>query len=123
MQTLSNGYLLPDTGDRGSTWFPALESNIQKINDHNHNGSNSEKLTSESVVSTTQQIIPGDWALQGNGLYRATVLMPGSLEFDTKLISLRTNNKIVLGDIQRVTANSFYVFVNDNTLTVDVVYG
>mgnify|MGYP003650924086 CR=1 FL=1 len=123
MQTLSNGYLLPDTGDRGSAWFPAIESNIQRLNDHNHNGSNSEKLNSESTASLTDQILPASWAVQPSGLYRATVSMPGSLEFDTKIIQLRTNNKPLHGDMQKVTSNSFYVFVNDNSLTVEVIYG
>lgn len=123
MQTLSNGYLLPETGDRGSVWFPALESNIQQLNDHNHNGSNSEKLNSESFAGLTDQILPVAWAVQPSGLYRAAVLMPGSLEFDTKLIQLRTNGKALLADIERVTSNSFYVYVNDNALTVDIIYG
>jgi len=123
MQTLSNGYLLPETGDRGSVWFPALESNIQQLNDHNHNGSNSEKLNSEAIAGLTDQILPAAWAVQPNGLYRAALVMPGSLEFDTKLIQLRANNKSLFAEIERVTSNSFYVYVNDNTLTVDVIYG
>ena len=122
-ETLSNGFIKPQNGDRGSTWFPALESNIQQVNDHNHNGSNSEKLNSESLTSLTAQILPAAWSVQPNGLYRAAVAMPGSLEFDTKLIQLRTNGKPLLGDVEKVTSNSFYVYVNDNSLTVDIIYG
>lgn len=123
MQTLSNGYLLPETGDRGSVWFPALESNIQQLNDHNHNGSNSEKLNSESIAGLTDQILPGAWVLQLSGLYRAPVVMPGSLEFDDKIIKIRANNKSLYADVERVTSNSFYVYVNDNSLTVKIIYG
>lgn len=123
MQTLSNGYLLPETGDRGSVWFPALESNIQQLNDHNHNGSNSEKLSSEAIASLTAQILPGAWVVQADGSYRAPVTMPGSLEFDTKIIKLRTNNKALYADVEKVTANTFYVYVNDNSLTVEIIYG
>jgi hypothetical protein len=121
--TLTNGYILPEDGDRGSTFFPALESNIQRVNDHNHNGANSEKLTSESFIALTDTINPGDWALQANGLYRASVLMPGSLLFDTTDINLRTNNRYLYADIEKITSNTFYVYVNDNTLTVSVVFG
>lgn len=122
-QTLSNGYRLPEDGDRGSSWFSDLESNIQRVNDHNHNGANSEKLTAEAVVALTDTINPVDWAVQANGLYRASVVMPLSLEFDTTSIGLRSNNKPIYGDIEKLTSNSFYVYVNDNSLTVTVVYG
>lgn len=121
-ETLSNGYIKPQTGDRGSVFFPALESNIQKLNDHNHNGSNSEKLTADSIEAITETILPASWALQANGLYRALVTMPGSLEFDTKGIQLRVGNNPIYGEVEKVTANTFYVYVNDNTLTVTVLF-
>ena len=41
MIVLSNGYKLPETGDFGDVWFPALEDNIQRINTHNHDGTDS----------------------------------------------------------------------------------
>ena len=121
--TLSNGYILPQTGDRGSVWFPALESNIQRLNDHNHDGNNSEKLSSSAFDSLTDQILPAAWVLQGNGLYRAAVTMPGSLQFDTKIIKTRANGRSLYADIEKLTANSFYVYVNDNSLTVGILYG
>lgn len=120
--TLSNGYIKPDTGDRGNVFFPALESNIERVNDHNHDGANSEKLTASSIEAILDTINPGDWVLQASGLYRALVSMSGSLEFDTKGIQLRANNKPIYADMEKVTNNSFYVFVNDNTLTITVLY-
>lgn len=120
--TLSNGYIKPETGDRGSTWFPALESNIERVNSHNHDGANSEKLTSEAIEALSVTINPGDWSLQANGLYRALVNMTGSLEFDNKGIELRAGNHVIYGDIEKVTNNTFYVYVNDNTLTVTVLF-
>lgn len=122
MQTLSNGYLLPETGDRGSVFFPALESNIQRLNDHTHNGVDSESLTAESIVGLQDSIIPANWTLQANGQYRAAVTMPGNTVFDTTTISLRTNNKVLYADVQKITANTFYVYVNDNSLTVEILY-
>lgn len=124
MQTLSNGYLLPETGDRGNTFFPALESNIQRVNDHSHNGSDSEKLTPESFlgITDTTSLVPANWILQPNGLYRAPVTMPGNKLFDSTTISLRLNNKPVYGDIEKITANTFYVYVNKPTISVTVLY-
>lgn len=124
MQTLSNGYLLPETGDRGNVFFPALESNIQRVNDHNHTGSDSEKLTPEAfegIVDTTS-LIPANWSLHTNGLYRAAVTMPGNKLFDTTSINLRLNNKPIYGDIEKITNNTFYVYVNDPSISVTVLY-
>ena len=56
MLTLSHGYEKPETGDKGSVFFPALEDNIQKLNDHNHNGLNSELLTAAASAAVTQTI-------------------------------------------------------------------
>lgn len=124
MQTLSNGYLLPDSGDRGNVFFPALEDNIQRVNDHTHNGSNSEKLTPESFVGLTDilSLVPANWVLQASGLYRAPVVMPGNKTFDTTTISLRLNDKPVYGDIEKLTSNTFYVYVNDPSISVTVLY-
>lgn len=124
MQTLSNGFLLPETGDRGGAFFPALESNIQKLNDHNHNGVNSEKLTAEALLALTDSssLVPANWVLHSSGIWRAPVTMPGSLLFDESSIELRTNNKVLYADIEKITANTFYVYVNDPSLTVTVLY-
>lgn len=124
MQTLSNGYLLPETGDRGNVFFPSLESNIQRLNDHNHSGSDSEKLTIEALegLTDTTSLVPANWVLQANGIYRAPVTIPGNRLFDTTTISLRANNKTLYGDVEKVTGNTFYVYVNDPSLSVTVLY-
>jgi len=124
MQTLSNGYQLPETGDRGSVWFPAIESNIQRLNDHTHNGVNSERLTPEAFDAFTDStsLIPANWTLHSSGIYRAAVTMPGSKLFDTTTINLRTNGRRLYADIEKITDNTFYVYVNDNSLTVTVLY-
>lgn len=117
--TLSNGYKQPETGDRGNTFFPDLEDNIQRVNDHTHNGTNSEKLTAQSIEVSTFTINPGDWSLHTNGLYRSLVTLTG-LEFDEKIIQLVSGNNIIYGDVEKVTVNTMYVYVNDNSLTVTV---
>lgn len=124
MQTLSNGYLKPDSGDRGNVFFPALENNIQRLNDHTHNGSNSEKLTSEALVALldSTSLVPANWTLHSSGLYRAPVVMPGSTVFDTTTVSLRLNGKPLYGDIEKLTINTFYVYVNDPSISVTVLY-
>lgn len=121
MQTLSYGYLLPETGDAGSEWFPAIESNIQRLNDHDHKGVDSVKLDSESFELISDSIIPSDWAAYG-GIYRALVTMPGSLEFDTTAIQFRTSDQDLYPSYEKITDNTFYVYSNDSSLTVEVLY-
>lgn len=122
MQTLSYGFKLPDTGDRGIVVFPALEFNIQRLNDHNHEGTNSIKLSSAAIAALTSTILPAAWTLVSPGIFRALVTMPSGMLFDSKAITLRSNNRALYADIQRFSANTFYVLVNDSTLTVTVVY-
>jgi len=123
MQTLSNGYQKPETGDRGNVFFPALEGNIQRVNDHTHDGNNSEKLDAQAVNALSGTIIPGDWTTVVAGQqFRAVVTMPGSLEFDTTHISLRLNNITLFSKVEKITNNTFYVYTNDNSTTVTVIY-
>lgn len=50
MQTLTYGFKKPQVTDQGSIVFPALESNWQQVNDHNHDGVNSALLSPNSVL-------------------------------------------------------------------------
>ena len=124
MLTLSNGFQQPEIGDRGGVFFPGLEANIQQVNDHNHNGVNSERITSEAIIalSDSTSLIPVNWVLQASGIWRAPVTMPGALLFADTTIQLRTNNRFLYADVENITINTFYVYVNDPTLTVTVLY-
>lgn len=124
MQTLSNGYQKPENGDKGSVFFPALASNIQKLNDHNHNGTNSELLTSASSAAVTQSLLAASWSLQGDGMYRITVTMPSDIGYDTHNIQFRltAGGAIVHLSTEKVSATSFYVYSNDNSIDVTVFY-
>lgn len=124
MLTLSHGYEKPETGDKGSVFFPALEDNIQKLNDHNHNGLNSELLTAAASAAVTQTISSASWAHQGSGTYRQTVTMPAGIAFETHAITLRNNangQQMFLG-IEKVSSNSYYVFINDSSITLKAYY-
>jgi len=125
--TLSNGYILPASGDRGSTFFPALESNITRLNSHNHDGNNSELLTPSSITLTTQTLLAAGWTLVSPSVYRQLVTMPGTLTFDGRLIQCQIASGANSGDlfypsIEKQSANTFYVYINDNTVDVLVKY-
>lgn len=88
MITLSNGYQLPEDGDLGDIWFDALEANIQRLNEHTHNGVNSEKLDSSSIESLFSTINSGDFTLVGTE-YTHQLTLPALMQVDTTSIEFR----------------------------------
>lgn len=121
--TLSNNFVKPATGDRGSVWFVALEGNIQKLNDHTHDGSNSERLTSKSVTKVTDTISSGSWSSSGSG-YKQTVTMPSGMNFDDFGLEFRNaaNDYVLNLTVEKVTATTYDVYISDNTLNLTVLY-
>ena len=122
--TLSYGYVKPQTGDKGSVFFPALEDNITRLNDHTHNGTNSARLTATSADAVSQSISAASWASQGGGMYRQTVTMPSFIFFDTHAIQFRNSStgEIMYLQAVKVTSNTYYVYINDNSIDLKAVY-
>lgn len=124
MLTLSFGFKKPQTNDKGPVVFPAMEANIQQLNDHTHNGSNSSKLDAKSMEGIIQTIASGSWVSQGNGQYRQLVTVPAGFDFDKVTINFRTpSGDYVLPTVQRVSTTQFYVWTNDNSIAYTAVYG
>ena|ERR1700692_470620 len=125
MLTLTYGFKKPQTGDNGSVFFPALEGNFQQLNDHTHNGTNSALLPTASLAVTTQAIASGGWSSQGGGTYRQLVTLPGGLQFDAIVISMRdaATGNYINPTIEKVSATTYYVYINDNTLNLTAYYG
>lgn len=124
MQTLTYGYLKPQTGDKGSVFFPALEFDIQQLNDHAHNGINSAPIASGNIVATTQNLSAASWVSVGGGTYRQLVTMPGSLQYDNFIIGAKIDSSEdqFYPTLEKVTANTFYIYINDNSKDVTVYY-
>lgn len=124
MIVLSYGYKQPETGDKGSVWFPALEFDINRLNLHSHNGLDSAKLSSTSVVATVQVVTSAGWVAQGGGTYKQTVTCPAGITVDDYEIAVWDNvagNKLYLTTV-KVSANTFDVYINDNTINMRVKY-
>lgn len=135
MQTLSYTYQKPETGDKGSVWFPAMENNIQKLNDHNHDGSNSALLPAANITRPTSSIVAANWVSDGGGNYHYQVTVPvaisGAATYnDVFYYNLQcristvgsTYGDIVYPSIERDSATTFTVYVNDNTLDLNISY-
>lgn len=123
MQTLSNGYKLPQDGDLGDVWFDALEDNITRVNDHSHNGADSEKLTADAVLAYTDTIANGDFTLDVD-VYKVTKTLPATMLVDTTTIEFRdatTREKIYL-KYELLTVSQITIYSN-TPLDLLVVYG
>lgn len=89
MVILSNGFKLPETGDFGDVWFPALEDNIQRTNDHNHDGNNSSRLQASSIDAIVQNIISANFSPSGSEFVAPVTLAGGNVDIDKKHVIFR----------------------------------
>lgn len=120
MITLSKGYKKPQNPDTGDQWFPALELDIQMLNDHNHDG-----LTSQPLATLSQSILAANWvtAPQGGGLYRQLLNVPSGLSYDTcDIWVLRSTGERAYPSIERASSTQCYIYVNDNSVAYTVQY-
>lgn len=115
MITLSKGYKKPQNPDTGDVFFPAMEQNIQQLNDHAHNGTDSQLL-----ATTTANLLAANWAAApiGGGLYRQLVTMPAGFQYDVAEIWFKlSSGELTVPTVERASATTYYVYTNDNTLT------
>ena len=124
MITLAYGLKKPTTGDRGSSFFPALEGDIAQLDAHYHNGTDSAKIPSSSISLTTQSILAAAWVAQGGGTFRQAVTLPNAMLYDQHIIRFRLT---VLGHeifptVEKLAANQYYVYINDNSLAITAIY-
>jgi len=124
MLTLTYGYLKPEDGDIGDEIFDAFENNIELMNNHNHNGINGAKINSADINKLSQLITSSGWVVQGNGLFRQLVNISGGRNYDDLVVSYRdtdTSEPMVL-ETEKVSATSFYVYTNDSSQNLTIIY-
>jgi hypothetical protein len=125
MRTGTYGLKIPETNDTGADGlFTWLEDDLDQIDEHDHDGINSPQLTAASVAVVTQSIASGSWgATVGDGLYRQTITLPGSLNFDAININIKNaSGHQVFLQVEKVSTTQYYVYTNDNTTTYTAVY-
>jgi hypothetical protein len=127
MQTLSYGYKLPESGDTGAPLFTALEDNIERLNDHTHNGTDSAPLTATSIVGVPATIPFGSWVTYGGpvGFYRQQVTLPAGFNYNTVQMSFRlaSTGDYVFPRVDKISNTQYYVYTIDSTESYTVVYG
>lgn len=123
--TLSNGFVRPDNNDPGSVWMPAIANDITQLNSHNHDGINSEPIDSTAILKLTTTILSAAWVSGGGGNYSQVVTVPAQISeinnFFIKIYNTATGD-IIYPTIERVTAATYRLRVNDNTLNLTAVY-
>lgn len=123
--TLSNGYKKPTTGDRGSSWFPDLESNIDRVNGHSHDGTDSELIEAKNITKASATISSASWgADSGGSTYSQTITLPTGWSFeDANMVFIDTSDdSIIYPTVVKASSTTYTVTVNDDTLTLTVVY-
>lgn len=124
MITLSYGYKKPEAGDRGSVFFPAMEDNIQRLNDHSHNGIDSAPLSATSFASGSVTALAAGWALVYSGKYKQTKSTPPGFTMDSYNITCRdtATGNIIYPTIDKITATSFDIYSPSNTANIEVQF-
>lgn len=127
MITSTYNVKLPEDGDKGQVVFDALNSNFTILRDHDHDGSDSGKITSSSLTKNTITLPAVSWTATGstNG-YKQTVTLSGAytlancaLKF---LVASGANQyKVVYPTIIPVSVTQFEVVVNDSTLELQLL--
>lgn len=122
--TLSFGYKRPDTGDKGSTFYPNLEDNITRLNGHTHDGVDSSQLTAGSVTAATKSVLAAAHTNDGNGNYSQVVSMPTGLQYDEHNVTFRnaTTGDQLLLTVEKETATTFTVRINDNSFNLTALF-
>lgn len=124
MVTLSYGFKKPSAPDRGNIVFPAMEDNIQRLNDHTHDGSNSAPVPGSSIVAGSTTLLAASWVSLGGGHYRQQGTVPAGYNFDTQTMSFRlTSGHYIYPTVEKISATQFWVYTIDNTLDYVVVMG
>jgi hypothetical protein len=72
---LSYGYQLPQSGDRGTIVFDALEDNITQLNSHDHDGTDSDRIDAFSLARSTVAVTSASWNVSGS-YFKKTVTFP-----------------------------------------------
>jgi hypothetical protein len=137
MLLLSKGYYKPQANDpsegaAGVGWFSSMEANMQRLNDHNHDGVNSQSLSTAAITRYTSTINPADWVSDGGGNYHFDVTVPAGISgavaplndinsYSLSFINATTGERL-LPTITRLTSTTFRVEQNDNTMTMTILY-
>jgi hypothetical protein len=121
--TLSYNYKKPDSGDKG--FWTDLEDNFTQLATHDHNGTNSAKLSLTSINTPVSTITATTgWTSVNSTSWKASITMPNPFQFDSVEPQLRdsTTGEVLYLKIVKTGANTFDVYTNTVSLGVRIIY-
>lgn len=119
----------PIDGDTGDVWADVIETFMDKLANHGHTGADSKtiSLNIDKDIEEFEAGVDITWTSEGDGQYSAALTTASGSEFDThtRTYYLGTAGgtdwrKVHLED-ERVTATTYKVYSNDNTIDLRVV--
>ena len=124
METLTYGFKKPQNGDKGQGLFDDLSYNVQKTNDHTHDGVNSPKVNISSLTKQSQLVLNSNWINPVGGVYSQVISMVGGLQFDTSTITIRETSTGKLMNLlyEKVDVSAFRLYCNDATKDLTILY-
>jgi hypothetical protein len=117
---------VPEAGDRGSVFCPAVSGNFETLNDHTHDGLTSRKIESHSLAKGLVAISADSWIIDEGGDYMHEVTLPTGYEYDKCVKKFVISSGAHLGreihpTVIKTAINKFIVYVMTNTFAVNVV--
>jgi hypothetical protein len=124
VRTTPYGYRVPQTGDAAKGiggWYESVEFDVDRLDNHNHDGTNSRLLSSTAIPTATVDVLAANWLPDGPS-YKQTVTMPASVpEVDN--VSVRFKQTAPVGpagmnamlSFKRLTATTVEIYCSDNT--------
>src|SRR5882672_8010786 len=124
MITLTYGFKVPETNDKASVVFPALEANFTRLDSHDHDGTNSKKLTGSAKESTVVAVSSASWGADlGGGYYKQTVNVPTGIDYDSGTVEVRlSTGERIYPRVVKVSGAQADIYVSDNTLNLVVLF-
>lgn len=131
MQTTSYGYRKPETGDaaKGANgWYASIEFDIDRLNSHNHDGTNSAQLSLNAFSPFTNTILAANWTADGSS-YKQTITVPVGID-DIDNYNVKFKFTAPVGKVgetaylpyKRLSATTYEVYCNDNTAAFLAIY-
>ena len=122
MLTLSYGFKKMQDGDLSDAWFDDIANNMQLLNDHNHNGVNSSKISTKGIQAYTQSLPNTNWVPSGS-VYAQPVTIPGGELYDNYAIYFKTTaGEPVFLSTVKTSSTTYTIYSNDSTLGLVAYY-
>lgn len=116
---------VPEPGDRGSVFCPAISENFETLDEHNHDGSNSPLINAKAIAKSTINLVAAGWVATAVD-YKQLVTLPSGYSFDTATIKAIIMSGIYIGaefvpTINKISPTTFELFSLLGNIDVKVV--